>query len=87
MTLGQQCHGLTIARQAVAKHIGVLRAADLVVVRRDGRYRRHYLNPVPLADIVHRWIGRFEDVRIEAMIDLRDRYGSPESENKEKRNG
>ena len=59
--------GLPISRQAVAKHLAVLEAAELVASQRDGRCKRHYLNPVPLAKMARRWLGRFEDVPIGAL--------------------
>ncbi|TMM48988.1 ArsR/SmtB family transcription factor [Qipengyuania marisflavi] len=67
LTLTQLCEDLPMSRQAVAKHLAVLEAAELVAVRWRGRSKHHYLNPVPLAKIVHRWVGKFEDVRIEAL--------------------
>ncbi|MXO63618.1 ArsR/SmtB family transcription factor [Qipengyuania oceanensis] len=72
LTLRKMCDGLPISRQAVSKHIRVLEEAELVVVVPRGREKLHYLNPVPLAKIAHRWIGKFEDVRIDALADLRD---------------
>lgn len=64
MTLSQLGEGLPMSRQAVAKHLAVLEAAELVASRRDGRCKRHYLNPLPLAKLARRWLGRFEDVPI-----------------------
>jgi DNA-binding transcriptional ArsR family regulator len=32
---------------------------------------RHYLNPVPIADIAERWIGKFERQRLRALRDLK----------------
>ena len=71
-TLTQLCEGYSMSRQAVTKHLAVLEEAELVVSLRRGREKLHYLNPVPLAKIVHRWIGKFEDVRIDALADFRD---------------
>ncbi len=64
MTLTELGQGLPMTRQAVAKHLAVLEAAELVASRRDGRCKRHYLNPLPLAKIARRWLTRFEDVPI-----------------------
>ena len=72
LPLRRMCDGLPMSRQAVSKHIRVLEDAELVVVVPRGREKLHYLNPVPLAKIVNRWIGKFEDVRIEALADFRD---------------
>ena len=70
--------GLKMSRQAVTKHLKILEAANLISVAWQGREKLHYLNPVPLAEIVHRWVGRFEDVRLGMLIDLKN-----ESERKE----
>ena len=63
--------GMTMSRQAVAKHLHILESASLVSVHWQGREKLHYLNPVPLGEIVHRWIGKFEDARIEALSDFK----------------
>jgi DNA-binding transcriptional ArsR family regulator len=48
-------HGLGSTRQAVSQHLDVLEAADLVVTRREGRYKFHDLDTAPLREIVDRW--------------------------------
>lgn len=70
--LSQLCDGLDMSRQAVTKHLKILEGANLISVRWHGREKLHYLNPVPLAEIVHRWIGTFEDSRLEMLLDLRN---------------
>ena len=62
LTLSDLSEDLPMTRQAVAKHLAVLEAAELVASERDGRCKRHYLNPMPLAKMARRWLGRFEDV-------------------------
>ncbi|MGW7414877.1 ArsR/SmtB family transcription factor [Streptomyces sp. NPDC054863] len=49
-------HGLGLSRQAVSQHLAVLEAADLVRVRREGRYKFHDLNTRPLERIMGRWL-------------------------------
>ena len=39
------------------QHLGVLEKADLVVVKRQGRQRWNYLNPVPIRALHDRWIS------------------------------
>ena len=51
-------HGLESSRQAISQHLDVLEEAGLVEVRRDGRYKFHYLNTAPLEPIVERWLGK-----------------------------
>ena len=72
---------LPMSRQAVAKHLAILEAANLVSVHRQGREKLHYLNPVPIGDIVRRWVGKFEDARVESLTGLK-----AELEEKERRN-
>ena len=67
LTLTDLAEDLPMTRQAVAKHLSVLEAAELVASERDGRCKRHYINPMPLAKMARRWLGRFEDVPLAAM--------------------
>jgi uncharacterized protein YndB with AHSA1/START domain/DNA-binding transcriptional ArsR family regulator len=70
-TLTKLCEHMEMTRQAVAKHLALLEAANLVVTVRLGRVKLHYLNPVPIADISDRWIGKYERHRLRALSDLR----------------
>ena len=74
LTLSALAEDLPMTRQAVAKHLAVLEAAELVATERDGRCKRHYLNPMPLAKMARRWLGRFEDVPLAAMAGF---HGAP----------
>jgi DNA-binding transcriptional ArsR family regulator len=71
LTLNRLAAGLPMSRQAVAKHLAILEQANLVGTIRRGREKLHYLNPVPIGDIVRRWVGKFEDVRLEALLDFK----------------
>ncbi len=70
-SLGELCAGLKMSRQAVAKHLAVLQAANLVSWRRKGREKLHFLNPVPIQAIADRWIHKFERPRLRALRDLK----------------
>ncbi len=48
-------HGLEMTRQAISQHLDVLESAGLVITERDGRYKFHYLDTSPLAQIGRRW--------------------------------
>jgi DNA-binding transcriptional ArsR family regulator len=48
-------HGIDSSRQAISQHLEVLEAAGLVRVKRDGRYKFHYLESAPLKEITDRW--------------------------------
>jgi DNA-binding transcriptional ArsR family regulator len=80
--LGALAAGLPMSRQAVAKHLAILESANLVSVHWRGREKLHYLNPVPIGEIVRRWVGKFEDARVEALTGFKT-----EIEDKEKQHG
>ena len=69
--LGELCQGLAMTRQAVAKHLGILEDANLVISRRDGREKLHFINPVPINEIAERWIGKFDRPRLDALSTLK----------------
>ena len=71
LTLGELCEGHDMSRQAVTKHLDLLEAANLVVTKKQGREKLHFLNPVPIHDIYMRWIGKFERNRLEALHNLK----------------
>lgn len=71
LSLGELCEKHDMSRQAVAKHLALLEAAKLVVTKKHGREKLHYLNPMPIHDIYTRWIGRFEKARVEALQHLK----------------
>jgi len=48
-------HGLSLTRQAISQHLGVLESAGLLVTERRGRSKFHYFNREPLAKITRRW--------------------------------
>ena len=47
---------LAMSRFGVMKHLRVLEGASLIVTRKDGRFKYHYLNAAPLQELVDRWI-------------------------------
>lgn len=48
-----------MTRFGVMKHLKVLEDALLVVSKKSGRFKHHYLNPMPIQDIADRWISSF----------------------------
>ena len=48
-------YDLTLTRQAISQHLEVLEGAGLVRVKRDGRYKFHYLDTTPLKELTDRW--------------------------------
>ena len=70
-TLGELCQHMEISRQAVTKHLALLEEANLVVTTWRGREKLHYLNPVPIHEVLARWIGKFERTRVQALAHLK----------------
>ena len=60
-----------LTRFGVMKHLGVLEQAALVVVRRRGRERWNYLNPLPIKQIHDRWIGSYAARAVEMLDRLK----------------
>ncbi len=77
-TLAALCQGLDMSRQAVTKHLAILEGANLVVTRKSGREKLHYLNPVPIHEIGERWIEKFERTRMRALADLKQQLEGPQ---------
>lgn len=67
-TLTELCEEQQISRQAVTKHVKILENADLVLSRRRGRQRLHYLNPVPIHAVAMRWLRQFDAVKLDALL-------------------
>ena len=59
-----------MTRFGVMKHLAVLEAANLVVTRKDGRSKRHFLNPVPIQQLSERWISKYAQPFARAMVGL-----------------
>jgi DNA-binding transcriptional ArsR family regulator len=68
---------LEMTRFGVMKHLRVLEDANLVVTRRSGREKLHYLNPVPIRQIHNRWIDKYTEGRVSALLDLKDQLEEP----------
>src|SRR3954464_15277721 len=62
---------LDMTRFGVMKHLRLLEDAGLVVARRSGREKLHYLNPVPIRLIHDRWIDKYTERRVSALADLK----------------
>jgi DNA-binding transcriptional ArsR family regulator len=62
---------LDMTRFGVMKHLRVLEDAGLVVTRRAGREKLHYLNPIPIRQIHDRWIDKYTEQRVSALLDLK----------------
>ena len=62
---------LAMTRFGVMKHLRILEGAGLIVTRRSGREKLHYLNPVPIRLIHDRWIDKYKERRVSALVELK----------------
>jgi len=62
---------LDMTRFGVMKHLRVLEEAGLVVSLKKGRQKLHYLNPVPIRLIHDRWISKYQEREVSALVDLK----------------
>ena len=70
-SLSELCERADMTRQAVTKHLAILKAANLVATQKQGREKLHYLNPIPINEIAERWIGKYERPRLRALGELK----------------
>jgi uncharacterized protein YndB with AHSA1/START domain/DNA-binding transcriptional ArsR family regulator len=59
LTLTELEAGLGMTRFGVMKHLKVLEDANLIVTRRDGRFKYHYLNALPIQEVADRWMAPY----------------------------
>ena len=62
---------LAMTRFGVMKHLKVLEDAGLVVTRRSGREKLHFLNAVPIRMIHDRWIDKYREREVSALLALK----------------
>ncbi|MGH7643563.1 MAG: ArsR/SmtB family transcription factor [Candidatus Dormibacteria bacterium] len=71
-TLTELDAGLEMTRFGVMKHLRILEAAGLVVARRSGREKFHYLNSVPIRLVHDRWIDKYRERQVSALVALKN---------------
>src|SRR3954449_8397118 len=64
---------LPMTRFGVMKHLKQLEEAGLVVTKRRGREKLHFLNPVPIRVIHDRWVSKYAEPWTAALSDLKQR--------------
>ncbi|MBG6134966.1 ArsR/SmtB family transcription factor [Longispora fulva] len=62
---------LEMTRFGVMKHLRVLEDAGLVIARKSGREKLHFLNAVPIRLIHDRWIDKYTERRVSALVELK----------------
>jgi DNA-binding transcriptional ArsR family regulator len=60
-TLSELESRLPMSRFGVMKHLAVLEEANLIVARRRGREKLHFLNPVPIRLVYERWVNKYTE--------------------------
>ena len=70
-TLGELEREVDMTRIGVMKHLRVLEEAGLVVTQRSGREKLHFLNPVPIRLIHDRWINKYTERQVSALVELK----------------
>jgi len=60
-----------MTRIGVMKHLRLLEEAGIVVTRRSGREKLHFLNPVPIRLIHDRWINKYTERHVSALVNLK----------------
>jgi DNA-binding transcriptional ArsR family regulator len=73
-TLGEMCTRADMTRFGVMKHLRVLEEAGLVVTRRRGREKLHYLNPMPIRLAHDRWVSKYRAPFAAAKVSCRRSY-------------
>jgi uncharacterized protein YndB with AHSA1/START domain/biotin operon repressor len=78
---GQTLHALeerfSMSRFGVMKHLKQLEEAGLVVTKRHGREKLHYLNPVPIRLVHDRWVSKYAEPWTAALSGLKQRLETP----------
>src|SRR3982751_4139469 len=62
---------LPMSRFGVMKHLRVLEEANLVVTRRRGREKLHFLNPVPIRLVHDRWVSKYAEPWVSGLTGLK----------------
>jgi len=76
-TLNELCERFPeMTRFGVMKHLAVLAEANLVLTARQGRMKRHYLNPVPIEQVANRWMSKYAARFAAALVALDDQVAT-----------
>jgi DNA-binding transcriptional ArsR family regulator/uncharacterized protein YndB with AHSA1/START domain len=64
-------HFPKVSRYAIMKHLTSLQEGNLVVVRREGKFRYNFLNAVPLQEMHNRWVGKYMQESASNLVNLK----------------
>src|SRR6478609_3363147 len=76
-TLSELEERFEMTRFGVMKHLKQLEGAGLVVTRRRGREKLHFLNAVPIRLVHDRWVSKYAEPWAAGLSDLKQRLESP----------
>ncbi len=76
-TLLELTASYSMSRFGVMKHLQVLEEAGLVVTRRRGREKLHFLNPVPIRLVHDRWVSKYAEPWAGALSEMKQRLENP----------
>ena len=72
-SLGALCERVPMTRFGVMKHLKLLEEAGLVVTKRRGREKLHFLNAIPIRLIHDRWVSKYAEPWVAALSDLKQK--------------
>jgi DNA-binding transcriptional ArsR family regulator len=72
-TLSMLEERIDMTRFGVMKHLKVLEDAELVVTRRRGRQKLHFLNPVPIRLVHDRWVSKYSEPWVAGLSEIKER--------------
>src|SRR3984893_2872640 len=70
-TLGALEERFDITRFGVMKHLKLLEDAGLVVTKRRGREKLHFLNPIPIRLVHDRWVSKYAERWVAALSEIK----------------
>ena len=76
-TLSELDERFSMTRFGVMKHLKQLEEAGLVVTKKRGREKLHFLNPVPIRLVHDRWVSKYAEPWAAALSDIKTRLESP----------
>ena len=71
-TLGDLVEATELTRFGVMRHLEVLEESELITTRKSGRWKLHFLNPVPIREIHNRWISKYTERGTNALVELKN---------------
>src|SRR6267154_61400 len=76
-TLGALEQRFAMTRFGVMKHLKQLEEAGLVVTKKQGREKLHFLNPVPIRLVHDRWVSKYAEPWAAGLSGLKHRLENP----------